>query len=114
MDRKNFECMSDRPVSVDADFLEKPRRACFTAHTLDRANKARKAAATRLAHFLILGRVRQHFPHLLEKPYGPPSIGEMRKLYVWLLRVRPEHIDLIGGDNVVLDAIERWQANEPA
>ncbi len=114
MDRKNLQCMSDRPVSVDANFLEKPRGVCFTAQTLDKANKARKTAATRLAQFLILGRVREHFPHLLKKPYGPPSIGEIRKLYVWLLIVMPEHIDLIGGDNVVLDAIERWQANEPA
>ena len=113
MDKQKIPLLSDRPVSVDTVFAVE-RLRCVTAQNFEHLKNDRRTAATRLAHFLILGRVKTKFSHLLEKPYGPPSIGEIRKLYVWLLMIMPEHIDLIGGDNVVLDAIERWQAHESA
>lgn len=44
----------------------------------------------------------KHYPHLLAKPFPPPSIGERRHLLNLLLRVMgEEQLSLAGRDDVI-------------
>lgn len=94
MDNNKRDFLIDRPVSGRAVSLE--------------SEADRRTAAVLLMTTLCLGVIRKRFPHLVDSPIAPPSLGERREIMDRLLRMTDSQtLMLAGRDQVIELAIQR-------